>query len=325
MVENKGSWDPKMPVLLFVLAILTTGTIVAKDVRFVRKPNQIDVLVGDELFTGYMYGPDLMKPILYPIRTPGKVTVNRNYPLGEVDGESQDHPHHVGLFFTYEINQYDNFWGKTAPPPQIRHVEILDIDDETGLLSTRLHWIGVSGKVILEEKRIMRFHGDSKKNIVDLSITLTAKDTTVVFQATKEGMFALRVADWLREKGGSGRYLAGGGSDSADAIWGTRQKWVRLQGGWDNKEAGVAILNHPESLNYPTFWHVRNYGLFSANPLGQSAFEKAKGVIDVEAFQLTLKPDQSALFKFRVIVYDGTLSKSALDRHHEEYSKVPQD
>ena len=36
---------------------------------------------------------------------------------------------------------------------------------------------------------------------------------------------------------------------------------------------GIAILNHPASFRYPTYWHVRDYGLFAANPFGLHDFK----------------------------------------------------
>ena len=35
---------------------------------------------------------------------------------------------------------------------------------------------------------------------------------------------------------------------------------------------GVAIFDHPTSFRYPTWWHVRDYGLMTANPFGLSHF-----------------------------------------------------
>jgi hypothetical protein len=68
-------------------------------------------------------------------------------------------------------------------------------------------------------------------------------------------------------------------------------------------------------LNYPTFWHARGYGLFSANPLGQgdflrqSPYRKNK----VIPLNLTLEPGESAHFRFLVIVYEGQKNQDELE------------
>jgi hypothetical protein len=33
---------------------------------------------------------------------------------------------------------------------------------------------------------------------------------------------------------------------------------------------GVAIFDHPKNHAHPTWWHVRDYGLFAANPVGKT-------------------------------------------------------
>ena len=38
----------------------------------------------------------------------------------------------------------------------------------------------------------------------------------------------------------------------------------------------IAIIDHPQNPNYPTFWHARGYGLFAANPLGEKIFTNGK-------------------------------------------------
>ena len=40
----------------------------------------------------------------------------------------------------------------------------------------------------------------------------------------------------------------------------------------DDEVVGIAILNHPASFHFPTRWHVRDYGLFAANPFGRKEF-----------------------------------------------------
>ena len=292
-------------------------------VQFIQKENQIDIMVNGKFFTSYLYKPELTKPILWPVKTPAGFEVTRGYPFKEVEGESHDHPHHTGVFFTYDKVNNDGFWNNTKTPPQIKHIKILEMTDgkEQGTLSVLLHWVGVSGKTLLEEKRTMIFTPKENEVDVDFTMTLTAKDTAVVFHDTKEGMFAIRVAHWLREKGGTGRYLNSRGAETAQKVWGRRAEWVRLQGEKDGQKVGIAIFNHPTSTNFPTYWHARNYGLFAANPLGQSVFQKTVGEEEVQPLNLTLQQGESALFKFLMVFYDGPRSKEQLDQIYQAYSK----
>ena len=311
-------------------------------VNFVKGDKKIDVMIGQKHFTSYLYGGEpykvlegadkkdkgfLAKPVLFPVYTPSGIMVNRGYPLMKVEGESPDHPHHVGVFFTYgsegEINGED-FWDNTSAPPEIKHIKVTEMTGgaRNGTLSTRSQWIGKTGKVLLEENRDMVFYAQKDEYVIDFTIYLTAQDEKVVFGDTKEGMFAIRVAPWLEEKG-TGRYLSSDGNDSpvGENIWGKRARWVRLQGEKDGKIVGIAILNHPKSVNYPTYWHARDYGLFAANPLGQLAFQKGRKLENPQPFNFTLQPGQSGLFKFRLIIYEGPRTKEQLDRQFKDYTK----
>jgi len=285
-------------------------------VRFVAGDDKIDVLVGQNHFTSYRCGDQLTKPILFPLRSPSGIEVNRSYPLAEVEGESRDHPHHTGLFFAYDDVNNEGFWNNTSSPPQIRHVKVLETaaGPGCGKLATLMHWVGKAGNVLLVEKREMFFRAGLDEYIIDFSIDLTACDRKVVFGDTKEGMFAIRVADWLTEKNGTGQYLSSDGRVNEENIWGTRAAWVRLQGRKNGKVIGIIIANHPDSVNYPTYWHARGYGLFSANPLGQYVFEQTRQKENPQRFQLTLEPGQTAHFGFRVIIYEGPRTPNQIQR-----------
>lgn len=319
------------------------GCNLGQKVEFVKGDNKIDVMIGQKHFTSYLYGGRpykvlegagkydhgfLAKPVLYPVHSPSGIVVNRGYPLVKIEDESPDHPHHVGVFFTYgsegEINGED-FWGNTTEAQQIKHIKVTKMVSGAGegTLSTVMHWIDKSGKVLLKENRDMVFYAGNDEYTIDFTINLTAQDEKVVFGDTKEGMFAIRVAHWLREDKGTGKYLSseGGQSPVRDNIWGKRARWVRLQGQKDGKAVGVAILNHPDSVNYPTYWHARGYGLFAANPLGQLAFQKGRKLKNPQAFNLTLQPGQSALFKFRLIIYEGPRTKEQLEQQFKDFTK----
>ncbi|MHC4640556.1 MAG: DUF6807 domain-containing protein [Planctomycetota bacterium] len=329
---------------MFVVPVLAEET--KPNVRLIQADNKVNVMISGKLFTSYIYGSKLTKPVLVPIRTPSGIEVNRRHPLTEAEGASNDHSHHVGIFFTVDNVNGTEFWRNTSPPPQIKHVKITEITSGVGRgkLSTIMHWIDNDGRVVLEEKRSMIFLTAEHENeyAIDFSMDLTAKDTKVVFDDTEEGMFAIRVSDYLRQGrdklrlefdqplpkesiAGTGFYFSSNGDETAKNIWGKRARWVALQGIRQQKVVGIAILNHPASINYPTYWHVRDYGLFSANPLGQGDFQrqrprqyrKNKAI----PLRLTLEPGETVHFRFLVIIYEGIRTKEHIEKRFTEFIK----
>jgi len=322
--------------VLFLWGVIVPGmAVAAAQVEFVEKDYKIDVMIGGKLFTSYLWqidpdkpmlakGRKLVKPVLFPVNTPSGTMVTRGYPLIKVEGESQDHPHHMGVYFTVDINQ-EKFWGNsTKALPAIKHIKVTGMNGGAGrgTLSTISHWVGSDGRVMLEEQREMIFHADAQDAYaIDFSIYLKAMDQEVVFGDTKEGMMAIRVAPWLKEeKGGTGRYLSSNGAETEKNVWGRRAQWMSLQGKKDGKTYGVTILNHPTSTNYPTFWHARGYGCFTANPLGQGAFERQLKVPGAKNLNLTLDPGEKACFKHRMIIFEGPRSKAQMDRAFAAYA-----
>jgi hypothetical protein len=218
----------------------------------------------------------------------------------------------------------DGFWGNSkAPLPAIKHVKISKMKggNGAGTLSAVSHWVGKAGKPLLEEEREMVFRSlDAERTAIDFTITLKAVGQDISISDTKEGMFAIRVAQWLTEKAGA-RYLNSNGEELEAGVWGKRAEWVRLQGEKDGKKYGIAILDHPKSTNSPTWWHARGYGCFSVNPLGQLDFEKAHKAADPKPFNLTVKAGEKALFKYRVIIYEGDVDKARADSFYREYAR----
>ena len=328
-------------IFVFFFMLLLAGGICAQaaspKVEFKEGKYKIDVLVGGKLLTSYRHTPDpaqpLMakdvlqtKPVLYPINSPSGVALTRGYPLVEIPGESKDHPHHIGLFFTVDNvgPENDIFWGNSKTElPAIRHVKVLQMKGGKGVgtLKTLSQWVGKSGKALLEEEREMVFRAAAAdQTFMDFTITLKAIDQEINFGDTKEGMFAIRVAQWLTEAA-TGRYLNSDGLELEKGVWAKRANWVRLQGEKDSKPIGIAILNHPKSTNSPTYWHARGYGCFSVNPLGQLDFQKAQKVADPKAFNLKQKPGEKALFKYRVVLFEGSLDKAKMDALYQSYIK----
>ncbi len=335
-------------IVFAVLVIPTAADLMAvpPKVELIKGKNRIDVMVAGELFTSYLYSNNMPKPLLVPVKTPSGVEVSRRHPLTEVESGSMDHEHHVGIFFAVDLVNGVKFWNNKSLSPQIRHKEITEVVNGvgTGKISAVADWVDEKKQILLEEKRTMLFIADEHEQeyAIDLSIDLTAKCPRVLFEDIEEGMLAIRVSDYLRESNpeispqpgkplpnesitGTGRYFSSNGDVTAKNVWGKRARWVALQGIRQNKVVGIAILNHPASMNYPTYWHVRNYGLFSANPLGQGDFQRQQPKKyrknKVIPLRLTLEEGDTAHFRFLVIVYEGFRTNQQIEERFRKFSE----
>ena len=319
-------------------------------VIFLKKKDRIDILIDERRITSYVIDPTLPKPALVPLCSPSGISLSRRYPLTELKGGSMDHTHHLGLFFAVDRVNGTNFWNYYRNPdgrePKIKHIKILEITPGPGrgVLAALAHWIDKHGTFLLEEKKTMVFIAGEKKDEIalDITIDLTAQNEKVVFEDIEEGLLGLRLSDYLRESkqspslrsgaplpresvSGTGRYFSSNGDEAAKQIWGKRARWVALQGIRQDKVIGVAVLNHPASLNYPTYWHVRDYGLFSANPLGQGDFQrqwpkpfrKNKPI----PLHFTLPPGQTVHFRFRLILYEGIRTPDQIEQRFRTFAR----
>ena len=120
------------------------------------------------------------------------------------------------------------------------------------------------------------------------------------------------------EQDGGGTIVNSNGQTDADA-WGKRAAWVDYSGPVLGETVGIAVLNHPESLRFPTYWHVRTYGLFAANPFGQRDFLGASA----QDGSLSLRQGESFSMHFRVILHAGDAGAANLAEAFEQYAREP--
>jgi hypothetical protein len=301
------------------------------------KQKKVDVWIGGKLFTTFMYPDSLEKPVLYPLTTAQGTMVTRGFPLNPKPGDPTDHPHHIGLWFNFENLNGLDFWNnsyaiaadKKAQYGWIRTDKITEVKSgKTGILAYHANWTNQAKEVILEENTRFEFSGSANQRIIERITTLKA-DQDAAFTDAKDGMLGLRLAHELQilttkdekftdskgivtlVKGGSdkiptGNYLTSEGK-TGDAAWGTRGVWCKVYGKIGTDSVSIAIIDHPQNINYPTYWHARGYGLFAANPLGERIFTNG-----ASAKNLTLKKGKSVTFKYRVVITNGTQTPSPM-------------
>ena len=309
---------------------------------------RVDVTIGGDLFTAYIYPDNIKKPVLWPVMSPKGNMLTRSFPLIEKEGDRVDHPHHVGIWLNYgDVNGLD-FWNNSearAPETRDRYGTIYHRSIEKtksgkgeGLLVATAEWKAPDQTKMLEEKTSIKFSAIENLRIIDRTTTLKALIDEVNFTDNKEGMFAIRVAremelpsekpTKLMDSHGvitevekmdntyvKGNYRSAEGLEGK-GVWGTRCRWMKLHSEIKGEKVAIVIIDHPSNVGYPTYWHARDYGLFAANTLGQKVSSKGENELN-----FSLKKGESVTFKYRLVVVSGEMPDDGINKLADEYAK----
>jgi len=312
-------------VVILVVIGLACSTSNKIEIKEVSK-DKIDILVDGKLFTSYQKGKDGEKPIFFPVNSPKGNMINRGWPMmedvpDEAPKKERDHVHHQSFSYTYgNVNGLD-FWAEpqdSSRNGKIIHRELVRKVEKGSQAELELtaDWVTPDGKILLKENKIVVIHAATNYRAIDLTITLTAQDTAH-FGDTKEGMFGIRVTPSLKDKNEASGYINNKGQKGAGECWGQRAEWVTLQGPVKDEVISVGIFVHPSSINFPPYWHARDYGLFTANPFGRKMYTKGKEA----PLELTLKPGENFTFKARLMIQGKKMTKAELDQEYQNYLK----
>ena len=273
--------------------------------NFLLKDNNgaLAISTATRQITTYHYGPwaaQFKKPFFYPVIAHG-VQVTRGAPMQPKPGEETDHPHHTSLFFAHgEVNGKD-YWSKLP----ISHTRFLK--QSSGPVYARLIAENAWGADVVETQDITIYDA-GEDVLMDWVISLKATNGPVHLGKTKEGGFGPRVATGLTAKGG-GQMMDGKGNKGEPAIRADNAAWADDYGAVDGQPVGIAIMNHPSSFRFPTNWHVRDYGLFVANPFFMQG-----------EYQLT--PDKPITLKYRLYIHGGDPAAGKVQEVYAGYTNA---
>lgn len=281
----------------------------AAGVRMVRTGENLEIRVNDELFTRYDTTTGPNKPYFYPINGPGGKRITRRYPLETVEGESRDHPHHRGMWFTHFIVNGVDYWSESPRAGKTVHRKYEGIESGPvyGAFRAETEWIAPDGKKPLWDVRDVRVYNTAEGRLMDVTVAVRATEGPVTFGDEKDGLFGLRLADTMRVKGGMGHMETSTGIKDAE-VWGKRAPWVDYYGPVDGATVGVAIFDHPQNLRHPTWWHARDYGLFTANPFGIHDFESKPP----KTGDYTLPAGETMTFRYRLFFHNGSTAEARI-------------
>ena len=250
----------------------------------------------------------------------------------DIEGETEDHPHHRALYFAHGDINGIHFWAEGQP--QGRKVETAAskqyveegmtrgravfkklLSAENGEISAQFDLVDPrEDKVLGEMQQTYVFHADEGSRVFDCEFTLTAGADAVKLGDTKEGTFAIRVVDALREKEGLVMVNSEGAKGEKE-VWGKPAPWVDYSGTVEGESLGIAIFDHPGNPKHPTYWHARGYGLFAANPFGEHHFFND----ETRDGSVTIEPGTSFTLRYRVVIHPGDAEQAKVAELYESY------
>jgi hypothetical protein len=362
--------------------LVTLRGVAQAEVTAEKSERGVVVKIDGELFTEYLTKAG-QAPAMWPLIGPTGALMTRSWPVAPAPNgvkETDDHPHHQSVWFTHDKVNGVDFWkanvkagsteqGARSPSPELRapssklpaspgphiaHREFVEIKNEgaTARLITRNDWMN-GDKRICEDKRIIVFGTRlNKDRWIDFTITIKASDGDVTFGDTKEGTFAVRVADPMRVDAKLGGRIVNSDGLVDEAAWGIPAKWVdytgpvaaslrdadaraesrqsddlaigqaspnnpRLGETRPQEILGIAIMSHPKSFRPTPRWHVRTYGLFTANPFGKREFPKPEAY---EQGPTTIRKGDSLTLRYRILLHSGATDKANIEAAFEEFA-----
>jgi len=282
---------------------------------------EVDIFINEQLFTTYHYSEEIARPFLNPVIGPdGKSVVRPS--ASEENPENFDHIPHRGIWVAHrDINGVDN-WSEMEGHGKTIHKKFITL--VSGPVFGKIHslndWVNNKGEKILEEERIITIYNlPQESRIIDHKVILKATEGEVIFKDIKEsGLLSVRVYPSMEVRNG-GVMKNSYGAEGENECWGKRANWCDYYGKIDETTCGISIFDYPSNLRYPTWWHIRNYGLMTANFFGLSDFygnKKISGTYILPAYQ------QLELF-YRIYIHSGTTEEAKVKEKYLNFLYQP--
>jgi hypothetical protein len=296
----------RLPAAIIVFFAFSTSAFAQQAaVELHKKENTVEVDIAGKEFTTLHVDKSLPKPFFSPVRAADGAVISRGLE------NPVDHPHHKGIWCSIDEVNGIKFWAENGKIEN-QSIELVSPTGNPAKIKLVNHWLAEDGKPLLIETTIVSIFAN---RLVAYEIHFAAADKPVTFEDTKEGLFGIRVADSLRGQAG-GTIVNAEGLRGEKVCWGQESKWVDYFGDVGGKTYGVTLFDHPQNFRKSRY-HVRNYGLFTLSPFGQSAYTNGK----LPADPLVLEPGKSIRLRYGLYVHTGDTEQGQVQATYDFYLK----
>lgn len=322
---------------------------------FDRGDGQLEIFVNGEHITSYVYNDAYERPFLYPVIGPDGLPVTRSVPcfgdhhhhkginiaIGDVSGERSKPG--VNFWALGEIGDpragrmIHQRFSRLEQGPVYAKIEEENIWKQNDELEGSSPWeqmardrwkVKHEGAVLMTETRTITVWNVAPMRIIDIHAVLTPAVDEIILNADVEkkamakenGPLAIRVADNMRAAV-AGTIVNSEGKRTEKECWGRSARWVDyfgpvVPGGPVN---GIAAMDHPKNVRYPTGWHVRDYGLFAANPF----YDKKPEWPDQGPIYLSKAKGEKLDLRYRVYIHRGDEKEGMVEQKWQNWVNPP--
>ncbi len=316
------------------LGLALSAAAAGKGFTAVESAKGVTVTYDGKPFATYVIG-EANKSYLFPVYGPTGKSMTRAFPMQKVEGEVMDHYHHRGICFGHQdINGFDSWMERGSvsllPDDKLsekqkttlarmgstKHVKFKQVlaDASHAVIVSENVYIGGNGKKSVTEIRTLTFRVDGETRLIDWDQEFIAADGEVIFGDKKDAGLSIRVPTTMAVDSKKGGHIITSTGIADKEAWSKRAPWVDYYGPVEGETLGVAILNHPASFRHPTSWHVRTYGLFTANCFGSLDKNDPNG-------PHTLKPGEKLALHHRFVFHKGDEKSAHIAAAYERYAK----
>lgn len=305
----------RTPRSFFRIALLLSGACLiavssaqaAVELKKDDSSKTVAVRINGRDFSTYTFGDAQPKPYMWPVRGGDGTILTRPIITDRTQG---DHPHHKGVWVAVDEVGGVKFWAEEGKIAN-HGVEVTVASGNPAQMKVTNDWLDPAGKAVVRETTSISIW---ENGLLGYDIVFTASgEEPVEFGDTKEGLFGFRMAESMKEKEG-GRVVNAEGAMGTIDCWGIPTGWIDYSGEVDGKTFGVALFDHP--LNFrPSRYHVRNYGLFSISPFGESSYTNKKR----PAEPYFLFPGKELRLRYALFVHDGDTASANVSKVYLDY------
>jgi hypothetical protein len=200
---------------------------------------------------------------------------------------------------------------------RIQHKEFTEVkaEGDRAIIAEVSEYLDPAGTRYLTEHRRLTFRASGDTRSIDFDQDLIATDGPAKLEDRKDAGLSVRVpASMAVDSKQGGQIVTSEGATDTDA-WGKAGKWCDYHGPVEGEHLGIAFLSHPSSYRFPTHWHVRTYGLMSANPFAVHDFDKAQPKTPTE-----LKAGERLSLRHRFIFHRGDAQAAKIEEAWSAYA-----